>query len=247
MIDDSATPQDGGICERLETIVARIDEAAARSGRQGSDITLVAVSKKHDVSSVLAAARAGQRDFGENYVQEALAKIEEVQKSGDPAAGELRWHFIGRLQKNKAKFLPGNFVMVHSLDSSRLARTLHNRLSADGASGMDVLVQVNLVGEKQKGGVTEEELGALTEEIAGLSGLRLRGLMFMPPFDIEPEERRPLFARIRELRDLTSARLGIELPVLSMGMSDDYHQAVIEGATHVRIGTEIFGPRACAA
>jgi hypothetical protein len=238
---------DAGAAVRLRELESRLAEAAERSGRGGEDITLIAVSKMHDASAVLAAARAGQRDFGENYVQEALAKMERLEDSGEPAAQSIRWHFIGRLQSNKAKFLPGRFAMVHSLDSSKLARSLHKRLSADHAPRLDALIQVNPVGEEQKGGVAEDGLPALAEEVAGLESLRLRGLMFMPPFELEPEERRPLFARVRELRDRLEQRLGRKLPVLSMGMTDDYVQAVLEGATHVRIGTAIFGPRRCAA
>jgi hypothetical protein len=116
-------------------------------------------------------------------------------------------------------------------------------LSAERAPRLNVLIQVNLVGEEQKGGVSVTDLPGLAEEVMSLESLRLAGLMFMPPFDVEPEARRPMFARVRRLRDETAKRLGLELPFLSMGMSDDYAQAIIEGATHVRIGTSIFGPR----
>lgn len=234
-----------GMATRIAAVRAGIEAAARRSGRAGGDITLVAVSKKHPASDVICALGAGQRDFGENYVQEAVAKIDEVKQAGGQAAEDVRWHFIGRLQSNKAKFLPGRFAMLHSLDSSNLARSLHKRLSADRAPRMDVLIQVNLVGEEQKGGVSEDGLPALAEEVAGLESMRLQGLMFMPPFDVDPEARRPMFARIRELRDATAKSLGMDLPALSMGMSDDFVQAVLEGATHVRIGTSIFGPRMC--
>jgi len=232
-----------GMAERLSAIRAGIEEAAGRSGRKAQDVTLVAVSKKHPASMVIGALAAGQHDFGENYVQEAVAKIEEVQDLDAQAAQRARWHFIGRLQSNKAKFLPGRFAMLHSLDSSNLARSLHKRLSTEQAPRLDVLIQVNLVGEEQKGGVTVTDLPGLAEEVMSLESLRLAGLMFMPPFDVEPEARRPMFARVRGLRDETAKRLGLELPFLSMGMSDDYAQAIIEGATHVRIGTSIFGPR----
>jgi hypothetical protein len=221
----------------------KIESAARRSGRSAADLTLVAVSKLHPVEKVLAAAMAGQRDFGENYAQEALEKMDLAREREPRLAGELRWHFIGRLQSNKAKYLVGRFHLLHSLDSAKLARTLHKRLLAEQAPRMRVLVQVNLVGEERKGGVAAGDLPGLAEEIAGLESIDLTGLMFMPPFEAPPEDRRPLFARVRELRDSLAERLGAALPVLSMGMSDDFEQAIAEGATHIRVGTAIFGER----
>lgn len=233
MHDDMQTD----IARRLAGLREEIGAAARESGRGAGDVTLVAVSKWHPAAAVRAAALAGQRDFGENYVQEALAKQDELADLG------LRWHFTGALQTNKAKFLPGRFVLVQTLDSLKLARTLHDRIAATCAPVQDVLIEVNLARESQKAGVAEAELPGLAEAVAGLETMRLAGLMALPPFDLAPEARRPLFARLRELRDGLELRLGRRLPVLSMGMTDDFRQAILEGATMVRVGTRIFGAR----
>ena len=185
----------------------------------------------------MAAYDAGQRLFGENYVQEALAKQEAL------AHLDIRWHFTGGLQSNKAKFLPGRFALIHTLDSLKLAQALHKKCAAACAPRQDVLIEVNLARESQKAGIAEEDLPELAEELVRMDTMNPTGLMILPPFDLDPEARRPLFARLRELRDALAARLGMELPVLSMGMTDDFVQAIKEGATLVRVGTKIFGPR----
>jgi pyridoxal phosphate enzyme (YggS family) len=226
-----------GIARRLGELREEIGAAARESGRRPEDVTLVAVSKWHPAAAVRAAALAGQRDFGENYVQEALAKQDELADLG------LRWQFPGGLQSNKAKFLPGRFVLVHTIDSEKLARTLHDRIAAACAPVQDVLIEVNLARESQKAGVAEAELPGLADALAGLETMRLTGLMALPPFDLDPEARRPLFARLRALRDGLERRLGRSLPILSMGMTDDFRQAILEGATVVRVGTRIFGAR----
>jgi pyridoxal phosphate enzyme (YggS family) len=226
----------GEYASRLAGVRGRIEEAAKRSGRDASEVVLVAVSKWHGAASVRALYEAGQRDFGESYVQEALAKAEELSDL------DARWHFIGGLQTNKAKFVAGGFHLVHSLDSIKLARALHNRAEAAGAV-QDVLLQVNLAGEEQKRGLAEDEAARLLEAAGDLPGIRPRGLMTMPPFSEDPEASRPLFARLRKLRDGLERKFGLDLLELSMGMSGDFPQAVEEGATLVRVGTDLFGPR----
>ncbi|QGY39244.1 YggS family pyridoxal phosphate-dependent enzyme [Pseudodesulfovibrio cashew] len=211
--------------------------AARRAGREPGDVTLVAVSKIKPASDVRALAEAGQMDFGENYVQEAVAKQEEL------ADLDLRWHFIGGLQSNKAKFVAGKFALVHSVDSAKLARALDKK-ALERDTVQDILLQVNIAGEVQKSGVAAEELPALAEEVMGMEGVRLQGLMTMPPFFDDPERARPVFARLRELKEALEKQLGTSLPHLSMGMTGDFVPAVEEGATLVRIGTRIFGARA---
>ena len=214
----------------------RMAEAVRTSGREPGAVGLVAVSKYHPASSVEALLQAGQLDFGENYVQEALAKQDAL---ADPS---IRWHFIGGLQSNKAKFVAGRFSLVHSVDSSKLARSLHKKVSDSGVV-QDILLQVSLAGESQKSGITEDNVEELAVEVFGLHGLRLVGLMTMPPFFDDPEGARPYFARLRELRDRLQVRTGRPLPHLSMGMTGDFVSAIEEGATLVRIGTMLFGPR----
>jgi hypothetical protein len=220
--------------ERLNTVRERIAGACRRSGRDPEAVALVAVSKFHSARAVAALARCGQRVFGENYVQEALAKQEDL------ADLQLEWHFIGHLQSNKARHAAGRFRCLHTLDKAKLARALHNRA---GSPAQPVLIQVNVGEEPQKHGVAVQHLDALAEEVAGLEGLRLEGLMCMPPFFDDPERARPCFARLRELRDRLERSLGRDLPTLSMGMSGDLEPAVEEGATLVRVGTDLFGSR----
>jgi pyridoxal phosphate enzyme (YggS family) len=225
------------LAERAAEVKEALAEAARRAGRAPDDITLVAVSKLHPASDVRALAEAGQLDFGENYVQEALAKREELADLG------LNWHFIGGLQSNKARFVAGSFSLVHSVDSVKLARALHRKAVELGVV-QDILVQVNIGGEAQKSGVAVDGLSALAEEVEGMEGVRLTGLMTLPPFFDDPERARPVFARLRRLRDGLEERLGRGLEHLSMGMTGDFVPAVEEGATMVRIGTRIFGARA---
>jgi pyridoxal phosphate enzyme (YggS family) len=224
------------LAERTAEVREELGEAARRAGRAPEEITLVAVSKLHPASDVRALALAGQTDFGENYVQEALAKREELAGLG------LNWHFIGGLQSNKARFVAGNFGLVHSVDSRKLAQALHKKASELGVV-QDILIQVNISGETQKSGITEENLGELAEEVMGMEAVRLVGLMTLPPFFDDPERARPVFARLRQIKDGLEARLGLGLPHLSMGMTGDFVPAVEEGATMVRIGTRIFGAR----
>ncbi|MCJ2166065.1 MULTISPECIES: YggS family pyridoxal phosphate-dependent enzyme [unclassified Pseudodesulfovibrio] len=224
------------LAERMIELKAALDEAAARAGRDPEEVTLVAVSKLHPASDIRALAETGQTEFGENYVQEALGKQEELTDL------EVNWHFIGGLQSNKAKFVAGNFELVHSVDSRNLAQALHKK-----AAGLnvvqDILIQVNISGEAQKSGISEENLHQLADEIMGMHGVHLVGLMTMPPFFDDPERARPVFSRLRELKDGLEKQLGTKLPHLSMGMTGDFVPAVLEGATLVRIGTRIFGVR----
>jgi hypothetical protein len=228
------------VVENYEAVLADLAEAARASGRNPDEVRLVAVAKKHPAEAIAALAEAlgspeTPVDIGESYIQEAQAKQQEL------ADAPVRWHFIGKLQSNKAKLAAGEFALVHSVDSLKLARMLHKRAESL-EDPQDILLQVNLGREPQKSGVDPENAAELAENIAALSGLRLVGLMTMPPFG-DPEQARPIFAGLRRLRDELVERLGLALPELSMGMSDDFIQAIEEGATLVRIGTRIFGPR----
>jgi pyridoxal phosphate enzyme (YggS family) len=178
----------------------------------------------------------GQDIFGESYVQEALPKMEALAGEG------VQWHFIGRLQKNKAKFVVGRFALIHTVDSAELARTLQKR-ALDANVIQPVLIQVNVDDEPQKAGAAVEDMGELAETMCGMANLDVKGLMVLPRLFDAPEAARPAFAALRRLRDDLAARLRRPLPVLSMGMSGDLAPAVEEGATHVRIGTDLFGPR----
>ena len=214
---------------RVQEAVAR---ACARAGRSPDHVLLIAVSKTVDAERIRLAIAAGVAALGENRVQEAREKIEAL---GRP----VPWHLIGSLQTNKAKEAARLFDWIHSVDRLELARELSRR--AHGAERtLDVLLQVNLGDEPQKGGVAPAEVKVLQEAMAGLPGLRVRGLMAIPPVTESPERTRPYFRRLRELRD----ELGLEH--LSMGMSADFEVAIEEGATMVRVGTAIFGARPAA-
>ncbi|MFU2210310.1 YggS family pyridoxal phosphate-dependent enzyme [Solidesulfovibrio sp. C21] len=221
--------------KRLAQVKERIARACAICGRDPATVTLVAVSKLHDVTEVAAMAACGQRIFGESYIQEALPKMEAA-----PAG--LVWHFIGHLQRNKAKLAVGRFALIHTVDNLELAGILQKKTEASGLT-QDICLQVNVAGETQKSGIDPEHLPELAEAVAAMGALRVTGLMVIPPVFDDPEGARPAFARLRGLRDELAARLGLPLPVLSMGMSGDLEVAVMEGATHVRVGTDLFGPR----
>ena len=224
---------------------SRIDRAAHSAGRDPASITLIAVSKAQSAEMVRAAATAGVTDFGENYLQEALAKMEALRKDapGDapaPAAG-LRWHFIGTVQSNKTRTIAEQFDWVHSLDRYSSARRLSEQRPFH-APPLNLCIQVALVPEPNKGGAPPAEVAELAQRIVELPRLKLRGLMCVPPPQPTQQAQRPLFARLRELKDELNA-LGLGLDTLSMGMSADYEAAIAEGATQVRIGTAIFGAR----
>ncbi len=223
------------IAQRWREVSARVAAAAQRAGREPGSVTLVAVSKTHPVEAVRLAAAAGAREFGENYVQELVDK----QRAGL----DVRWHFIGRLQRNKAKYVAGKVALIHAVDSAELAAELDRR----AAALQPVLVAVNLGGEATKSGVTAAEAPALCARILAMGKLRLDGLMTMPPPVDDPEAVRPAFRALAELRGRLQDQLGHPLPELSMGMSHDFEVAISEGATLVRVGTAIFGERGPAA
>jgi len=223
------------LVERLHGVRERIAHAVRSAGRDPQDVRLVAVSKFHPAWSVAALAAAGQLDFGESYVQEACSKQAELVHLG------LRWHCVGHVQTNKAKNAAGCFYYIHSLDSLKLAQALQRHVPA--TKRQQVLIQVNVGNEGQKSGVHPGELPVLAEHVAGMPELELVGLMCMPPFFDDGALARPYFALLRELCERLRTRLGLPLPELSMGMSGDFVEAVAEGATILRIGTDIFGSR----
>lgn len=227
------------LTRNLAAVRGRIAAACARAGRPADSVRLVAVSKFHPASDILALVAAGQREFGESYAQEALAKQDAL------TGADILWHFVGGVQTKKARQLAGRFALIHSLDSEKLARELANRALAARVL-QPVLIEVNM-GEEQKAGVDESGLSALAEFVLSLQdggcGLDLQGLMCLPPLFDAPEAARPYFAHLRELRDGLERELGARLPQLSMGMTGDFEAAIEEGATIVRVGTSIFGAR----
>lgn len=229
------------LAARLGRLRERLGQACAACGRRPEDVLLVAVSKFHPAADVAAVAGAGQVDFGENYVQEALEKRAELAR--EPFAGRIRWHMIGHVQSRKAAQVAGAFALIHTLDSVKLADALERRLAESGAL-QPVLMEINIGEEPQKAGVMIGDAAALAEHVlARCPHLELRGLMCLPPVFDAGDAARPYFARLRRLGEDLRSRLGIGLPELSMGMSGDFPAAVAEGATIVRIGTDIFGPR----
>ena len=234
-------PEASGLRARVEEVRRRIEASAERAGRDPREVTLVAVSKTHPSALVREAVAAGLSDFGENRVQEAEGKIEELKREAPP----VRWHLIGHLQANKARRAVRLFDLIHSVDSPSLAERLERLCEEEGRERLDVLVQVDLAGEASKTGAREDELPALFESLKGCVRVRCRGLMLLPPFFEDAERARPYFRRLRALRDELSARgvFGDGDGKLSMGMSHDFEAAVEEGATLVRVGTAIFGER----
>ena len=214
------------IALRWQAVRTSVAVACERAGRAPHEVTIVAVSKTHPASAVREAAAAGASDFGENYAQELAGKLDIP----------VRWHFIGRLQSNKAKLVAGKVVLVHAVETESLAIELGKR--AEGIQ--PILLAVNLGGEATKGGVTAASAAAIARALVATPNVRLDGLMTMPPPSADP---RPIFEELRGLRDRLRDDLGQPLPALSMGMSGDYEIAIACGATHVRIGTAIFGSR----
>jgi pyridoxal phosphate enzyme (YggS family) len=229
------------IAERIERVRQRIVEASERAGRDPAAVTLVAVSKRKPASAIAEAYAAGCRDFGENYSQELLSKAAELE-----ALNEIRWHHIGHLQTNKIKLLMGEasvlrpkaLALLHGVDRPKLLREIERRSIAP----IDVLLQINLSGETTKSGCRPEQLDELLEQASACERLRIRGLMTMPPASDNPQNVRRFFSQLRELRDSYDG--SAMLPELSMGMSRDFEVAIEEGATLVRVGTDIFGTRA---
>lgn len=229
----------GVIGDNLQAVRARIAAAAIAAGRDPASAGLLAVSKTFGAEAVMAARAAGQRAFGESYVQEAVDKIATV---ADPG---IEWHFIGPLQSNKTRLVAEHFDWVHSVSSLRIARRLSEQRPASRGP-MSICLQVNVSGEATKAGVSEAELPALASEVATLPGLRLRGLMCIPaPAEGFAAQRAPFAELARMQQRLLAA--GMAFDTLSMGMSDDLEAAIAEGATWVRVGTAIFGSRTGAA
>jgi len=227
------------IAANLERLRAAIADAALRAGRRPEDVKLIAVSKTQPAEAVAAAIAAGQRVFGENTVQDALTKIPRFAGQG------LEWHFIGHLQSNKARFIPGNFTWVHSLDSVKIAQRLA-RLAQEQNTAVNALIEVNITRDPAKHGVAPEDIAPLLEQLlkANLSGIHLRGLMAIGPHPATESERRACFAALRKLRDDCAQRFAPPgFTELSMGMSGDFIEAIMEGSTMVRVGTALFGER----
>jgi hypothetical protein len=221
--------------ERVHDLQERVARAAAAAGRSAQSVTLLAVGKAQPPELLAAAAACGLRDFGESYLKEALAKIAALRDR------PLTWHFVGRVQANKTRPIAEEFAWVHALDRLRVAE----RLAAQRpfhAPPLQVCLQVNLAGEDTKGGVSPAELPALAAAVAALPRLRLRGLMCIPPEESDPARQRAWFARLAALKHELNAG-GAALDTLSMGMSGDFEAAIAAGATIVRVGTALFGPR----
>jgi hypothetical protein len=216
------------IGERLDAVRERIERAAVRAGRDAGEVLLIAVSKTQSEQAVRQAYEAGQRDFGENYVQELVAKARALQDLPG-----LRWHMIGHLQTNKVKQVVGVAGVVHTVDRVHLAQELGKRVEGE----LDVLVEVNVGGEESKTGAAVQDAESVVEAVRAEGRLRLRGLMTVPPFDLDVGEVVVHFERLRQMA------AGYGLRELSMGMSHDFEEAIVHGATMVRVGTAIFGAR----
>jgi len=222
------------ISDNLKRVREKITKAASKVGRNLQDVQLVAVSKTVDTKRIKQAVEAGATILGENYIQEARRKIEEIGQ-------DVRWDFIGHLQSNKVKYAVDLFEMIHSVDRLSLAQEINKAAEKQ----VRILVQVNISGEEAKSGIDPGGVISLVRKIAFLPNLSLEGLMTMPPYFDDPEEARPYFTSLRELRDKILAENieGISLKELSMGMSGDFEVAIEEGSTLVRVGTAIFGER----
>ena len=224
------------IKDSIDNIRQRMARAAARSGRKPEDITLIAVSKLHSAEEVDEAASCGIMDFAENKVQELTVKQPQVR-------ADVRWHFIGHLQTNKVKAVIDKVSIIHSVDSMHLAQEIDKRAAQAGRI-MDILIQVNAAGEESKFGLGVKEAGRLALDIAGqLKNVKIRGLMEIAPYAGDPEEVRVYFRQVKDLFEELKASGLKDMDMLSMGMSHDFETAIEEGATHIRVGTAIFGER----
>lgn len=225
------------IRENIESVEARIQNACERAGRDRKDVHLICVTKTKPEEMLQEAYDAGQRDFGENKVQEICRK-----KPSLPV--DIRWHMIGHLQRNKVKQLIGQTVMIHSVDSLRLAETISAEAEKAGIV-MPILIEVNAAAEESKYGVSPEEACELVKAVSSLKGVHVEGLMTIAPYTEDPEQNRPYFKRLRELAvDIGQKCIdNVSMGILSMGMTGDFEVAIEEGATHIRVGTGIFGER----
>lgn len=224
------------VCQRLENILERIQRACERAGRNPKEVKLLGASKTVPPEKIREFYNCGLRVFGESRVQEFLKKYEALQDL------EIEWHFIGYLQTNKVKYLINKVVLIHSLDRKALADEIQKRAQRAGIT-QDVLIEVNLGGEETKAGIEPENLKELFEYTLSLPNLRVLGLMCIPPYLENPQEVRPYFRKLRELKEGLEKEFSLKLPHLSMGMSHDFEVAIEEGATIVRIGTALFGER----
>jgi PLP dependent protein len=233
-------PAEDPLAERLARVRAQLADVAGKAGRAAEEVRLIAISKTHPADVVKHLIELGATDVGENRVQEAEEKIAEVGRD------KVRWHLVGHLQANKARRAVNLFDVIHSLDSIDLARRLDRLCGEEGREKLPVLIQVDLGQEETKSGIEKTGLWQLAEGVGELSRLELIGLMTLPPFFENPEDSRPFFRRLRELRDEFAAKgaFGEGKGELSMGMTHDFAVAIEEGATMVRIGTAIFGERA---
>lgn len=222
------------LAERYLKVKERIYEACQKAGRKEEEITLVAVSKFHSIEAIAEVAELGQKEFGENYIQEALEKI--------ALRPDLKWHAIGPIQSKKTKEIIGKFSLIESLASESLLKEFEKRTQND-SKRQDVLLQVNIGREEQKSGLLAEEVLPFAQKLLEIPALKLCGLMCLPPLDNNPEHTRPYFIQLRELKEKVEKELNMTLPHLSMGMSADFPVAIEEGATIIRVGTDIFGPR----
>ena len=225
------------VCENYRVVEEKVENACKRAGRNREEVTLIAVSKTKPVSMIEELLPLGVRDFGENKVQELTTKEEELPK-------DIHWHMIGHLQRNKVKYVVDKACMIHSVDSLRLAQEI-SKEAVKHDLVMPVLVEVNVAGEESKFGVSVEEAPSLVEEISKLPGIHVNGLMTIAPYVEDPEENRSVFRNLRKLSvDIGEKNFdNVTMNVLSMGMTGDYEVAIEEGATHVRVGTGIFGER----
>jgi pyridoxal phosphate enzyme (YggS family) len=222
-----------GIAERLAGLRDRIAAACAAAGRRPGEVELLAVSKTFPAEAVQEAYNAGHRHFGESRQQEAAPKIAVLPR-------DIHWHFIGALQRNKVRKVVGGFDVIHSVDSLRLAEYL-DRVAGEEGKRPEIYLEVNIAGEESKAGFSPDELMAASEVVAAMRNVAITGLMSIPPDD--PERAREWFAATRALRDRLRAATGLHLPGLSMGMSGDFEQAILEGSTIARVGSAIFGDR----
>lgn len=223
------------LADRLTKINERITRACERAGRRRDSVRLMAVSKRHPPQRVTEALECGLTLFGESKVQEASAKI-------PLCSNQAIWHFIGHLQRNKVAKATSLFSMIHAVDSIRLLDAINDACRKQGRV-MPVCIEINITGEITKGGITVEELPALLEHSCGLQQVDLVGLMTMARYAEDPEKARTTFAALRELRERCDSEWGFSLPELSMGMSHDFEVAIEEGATYIRVGTDLFGTR----
>ena len=224
------------LIDRYQRLTERLRQAESHHGRAEGSVCLVAVSKTYPADNIRTVATQGQRDFGENQIQDAMTKIPVLTDLG------CSWHFIGPIQSNKCKDIALHFDWVHSIDRIKIANRLSD-LRPAGAKSINIFIQVNLQNEATKSGVLPKQLGALVEKVKNLSNLKLRGLMAIPAPEILFDRQRATFAELRELLEVTNQNCRTNMDCLSMGMTDDLEAAVAEGATHVRVGTAIFGPR----